>query len=77
LDDQYIPAYIELSAILEEVGRLERCYQLRKTAFTLLSDLPSDQKIEPYQLKAGEMKKYLKSLVAEKRSAERLKGESL
>lgn len=77
LDDQYIPAYIELSAILEEEGRLERCYQLRKTAFTLLSDLPTDQKIEPYQLMAGEMKKYLKSLVAEKRSPERLNGERL
>lgn len=66
LDDQFIPAYIELAAFLEEAGRFNRSLQLRKTAYALLASRTPNETIDPYPLQAKELKIYLKALLAEK-----------
>lgn len=62
LDENYVPAYVELAAMLERNDRGTRAARLRKTAISLLEKLPENQSIEPYeQMTAGELLKYLRT----------------
>ncbi len=63
LNQNFIPAYLDLAASLERDSRSERARRLRASAGHLLSRLPANQTIEPYgEITASELHAYLQKL---------------
>lgn len=64
LDGEFIPAYIELSTLLDMSNREGRARQLRKTAVNLLSLRPIDAEVFPYAgMTAGELGNLLTDMI--------------
>ena len=64
LAEDYIPAYLDLAAILERQGRQKRAHALRLSVIKQLSQYPPEQIITPYlNITAGELQVYLKNII--------------
>ena len=55
LDPHCVAAYLELAALCERVENLSRARTLRRAAWDIVSALPGDMLIEPYETTAAEM----------------------
>lgn len=59
LDPLSVAANLELAALCERADKLGRARILRRTALDIVSKLPADTVIEPYEAKAAEVAKWL------------------
>lgn len=59
LDPHCVAAYLELAALCERTENLPRAQTLRQAALSIVSALPGNTEIEPYETTAAEMAKWL------------------
>jgi len=66
LQNDFVPAYLELAALLERSERFGRARQLREGALKLLQRLPREQNVQPYpDMTAGDLADYIARLVSD------------
>lgn len=59
LDPRCVAAYLELAALCERAENLSRAQTLRRAALDIVSALPGDATIEPYETTAAKMAQWL------------------
>ena len=59
LDRQHLAAHLELAALSERAGDIDRALTLRHRALEILRALPKDRLIEPYEMKANDLAQWL------------------